>query len=449
MHGFLEHIGGLFNNNKKMGLFSSKKEGGMMDMIRCDEQDYLIWKYRPSFNESSTGSSQYSIRIGSSLTVRNGEVAVFVVNKSGATYQEFITGPYEDKLLPVNFPAFSDFFDALGRNLNYFQADVYFINLSKVIPFSARVPYFDIFDPREGLYDFPIKCAVQYQVLSQIKDFKEFINIHSLSNLTPQELNQKMKPVVDRHIKSLLINIPKDRNIAAIQIETQLDEVNSLSENRLKPELERIFGIQINNLSIDKIDIDKDDDQYHKLRKLTAEITEKKTTTQANIDIDTVQARSDANIQNLKDLQRINTSHSEEMMRIQREEAQRAQKLQTESNYFDTHKLNVDSTRTVSSNDFSSAQNNPPVQAPSNGTFHTSMPPPPPPLTQYFVSINGQQAGPFSLNELQQQLKNGQFTRTTYVWKPGMQNWEEASMIPELQRLFTNVPPPPPPHFNG
>jgi hypothetical protein len=25
-----------------MGLFSSKKEGGMMDMIRCDEQDYLI-----------------------------------------------------------------------------------------------------------------------------------------------------------------------------------------------------------------------------------------------------------------------------------------------------------------------------------------------------------------------------------------------------------------------
>ena len=34
-----------------MGLFSSKKEGGMMDMIRCDEQDYLIWKWRPVGNE--------------------------------------------------------------------------------------------------------------------------------------------------------------------------------------------------------------------------------------------------------------------------------------------------------------------------------------------------------------------------------------------------------------
>ena len=27
-----------------MGLFSNKKEGGMMDMIRCDEQEYLIWE---------------------------------------------------------------------------------------------------------------------------------------------------------------------------------------------------------------------------------------------------------------------------------------------------------------------------------------------------------------------------------------------------------------------
>ena len=30
-----------------MGLFN-KKEGGLMDVIRCDEQDYLIWKWRPT-----------------------------------------------------------------------------------------------------------------------------------------------------------------------------------------------------------------------------------------------------------------------------------------------------------------------------------------------------------------------------------------------------------------
>ena len=32
-----------------MGLFGfGKKEGGLMDVIRCDEQEYLVWKWRPA-----------------------------------------------------------------------------------------------------------------------------------------------------------------------------------------------------------------------------------------------------------------------------------------------------------------------------------------------------------------------------------------------------------------
>ena len=30
-----------------MGLFS-RKEGGLMDVIRCDEENYLVWKWRPA-----------------------------------------------------------------------------------------------------------------------------------------------------------------------------------------------------------------------------------------------------------------------------------------------------------------------------------------------------------------------------------------------------------------
>jgi hypothetical protein len=45
-----------------MGLFSSKKEGGMMDMIRCDEQEYLIWKWRPAGNEANTTNKENDIR---------------------------------------------------------------------------------------------------------------------------------------------------------------------------------------------------------------------------------------------------------------------------------------------------------------------------------------------------------------------------------------------------
>ena len=29
-----------------MGFFGKKSEGGMLDVIRCDEAQYLVWKWR-------------------------------------------------------------------------------------------------------------------------------------------------------------------------------------------------------------------------------------------------------------------------------------------------------------------------------------------------------------------------------------------------------------------
>jgi hypothetical protein len=57
-----------------MGLFSKKSESGLMDVIRCDEQEYLVWKWRPSGEANST-KKENSIRYGSSLRVKDGELA--------------------------------------------------------------------------------------------------------------------------------------------------------------------------------------------------------------------------------------------------------------------------------------------------------------------------------------------------------------------------------------
>ncbi len=468
-----------------MGLFSSKKEGGMMDMIRCDEQDFLIWKWRPVGNEVNSTNKENAIRWGSSLRVKEGEVAVFVYKQKDGTIQDFIEGPFDESIKTANFPILASIVGLAFAGGTPFQAEVYFINLSRVVQFSARVPYFDIFDPR--FIDFGVKCAIQYQILSQIKDYKEFIKIHRLANLTPNDLNQKMRPVIDRHLKSLVINIPKQKGIAAVQIETQLDEVNLLSEDRLKPEIEKVFGIQINNLSIDKIDIDKDDEQYHKLRKLTADITERKTVTQANVEINTVEAQSDVNIKNLKDSQQINADNMDEALRIQREEMQRAQKLQTETNFLETHKLNIqtdaqkeilksaaDSLGSMGNmnlgggggggmnpagmmtgmmmggamgNQMANMMNNMGNNMNPQNQQNNQMPPPPP-ATQYLLAVNGQQTGPFNMQQLQQLVMNGQLQNNTFVWKQGMQNWAEAGQIMELQGLFSAMPPPPPPPVN-
>ena len=76
----------------------------------------------------------------------------------------------------------------------------------------------------------------------------------------------------------------------------------------------------------------------------------------------------------------------------------------------------------------------------------------PPPIQQvaFHVAINGQTYGPYDMNALSQMLANGSLTRDTLVWKQGMPSWAQASMVPELQQLFSvpplpgNVPPVPP-----
>lgn len=60
----------------------------------------------------------------------------------------------------------------------------------------------------------------------------------------------------------------------------------------------------------------------------------------------------------------------------------------------------------------------------------------------YFIVINNEQAGPFSMDQLKEQIKCGNLTKQTYVWKEGMANWEFASQVDEVNKLFVPTPPP-------
>ena len=81
----------------------------------------------------------------------------------------------------------------------------------------------------------------------------------------------------------------------------------------------------------------------------------------------------------------------------------------------------------------------------TNTAQQINTPPPPPPVVQFFTAVNGQQNGPFGLEQLPQLVQNGTLKRDTLVWKAGMANWTQASTVAELSNLFNNVPPPPPP----
>ena len=442
-----------------MGLFSkNKSEGGLMDVIRCDEQEYLVWKWRPSGEANST-NKENSIRYGSSLRVKDGEVAIFVYKQKDGSVQDFIVGPYDETIKTANFPILSSIVGLAFGGASPFQAEVYFINLSGNIQVKFGIPYFDVFDPR--FLDFAVPMAVRGTITFNLSDYKGFIKLNRLINFQLEDFNKQIKDAVTKYVKGVVTNIPSEKGIPVIQMERQLLQINDYVESYLKPRLENDFGVNLKGLDIANIEVDKESDGFIGLKKITADQVTKTTV-----------AQNDVSIKNMQDMQGINSQNMEETLRIQREEAQRAQKLQTETNFIGAHGLNqqTDVLKTAAqglgnmTNMGSGGGMNPAgmmtgmaMGGAMGGQMANMMnqmgqninqqqnTPPPPPQIQYNVSVNGQTAGPFNLQQLQQMIQSGQLTKNTYVWKEGMSGWELAGSVQELSSLFGAVPPPPPP----
>ncbi len=449
-----------------MGLFGRGKSGGMINVIRCDEEEYMVWKWRPEGQEVNSTSRENSIRYGSSLRVKDGEVAVFVYRQSGGTVQDFIEGPYDDTIKTANFPVLSSIVGLAFGGESPFQAEIYFINLAGNNQLRFAVPYFDVFDPR--LPDHGVPMAVRGTITFNITDYQGFIKLNRLVNFDHEQFLRQIKAALSKYVKGIVMNVPQEMGIPVVQMERQILNINNKVEDYLKPRLENDFGVYMKALDISTLEIDKDSPYYGELRQLTAGNTAR-----------TMNAQADVNIKNMHDTQRINAENMEETLRIQREEAQRAQRLQTETNFIGAHSLDQQ-TEVLKTGAQSLGQMgtmdaggqgggmNPAgmmtgmmmggamgqqmagmmqnMGQQMQGAMNT---PPPIPNVQYHVSVNGSQAGPFNMQQLQQLAQNGQLTQQTYVWKQGMANWEFAGNVPELAVLFAppspGTPPPPPP----
>ncbi|MBQ1973800.1 MAG: SPFH domain-containing protein [Paraprevotella sp.] len=447
-----------------MGLFGRGNSGGLMNVIRCDQEEYLVWKWRPEGQEANSTTRENSIRYGSSLRVKDGEVAVFVYKQKDGTCQDYIVGPYDETIKTANFPVLSSIVGLAFGGESPFQAEVYFINLAGNIQIRFGVPYFDVFDPR--LPDHGIPMAVRGTMTFNITNYKEFIKLNRLVNFDLNTFKAQIKDAISKYVKSVVMNIPDSMNIPVIQMERKILEINDSVTNYLKPRMENDFGINLKGFDIAALEIDKESPYYMELRQLTAGNTAR-----------TLNTQTDVNIKNLQDMQEINAQNMAETMRIQREEAQRAQQLQTQSNFMGAHMANLqaDVLKTGAQNlgamgsmdggggnamnpagmmtgmmmggamgqQMAGMMNNMGQQM--QQTMNT---PPPVPNVQYHLSVNGTQSGPFDIQQLAQMAQNGQLTMQTYVWRQGMAGWELAGNMMELQGIFApptpSTPPPPP-----
>ena len=60
----------------------------------------------------------------------------------------------------------------------------------------------------------------------------------------------------------------------------------------------------------------------------------------------------------------------------------------------------------------------------------------------FYAMIEGNQAGPFSEQELARLIAEKKVVKETYLWMPGLPNWKMAEQIPEVLKLVALTPPP-------
>ena len=438
-----------------MGIFKKQVVGSFMNEIRCDEPSYLIWKWHPAGSQPGNNSRENAIRWGSSLRVKDGEVAVFVYNQKDGTMQDYIEGPYDDIIRTANLPVLANIIGLAYDGGTPFQAEIYFINLARIVQIKFGVPFFDVYDSR--FIDFGVPVAVRGTISFHIQDYREFIKLNRLHNFSLEDFQEQIRNTVIRYVKDAIANAPSAHNIPVIQIESKTAQINDAVEYDISERLKESFGILVSGVDIGAIEIDKTSEGYRQLMAVTKDVAA---------------IRVEAETQDYV-----------ERLRIQREEGQYAMHKQAQTANIGAFQVEKQAEVGIAGaqalgqmgangagdvnlsgggdgfnmaavmasmavggavgQNIAGAMNN--IMGGINQQTTPGAVPPPIPVVAYHVAINGQAAGPFDMSVLAQMVADGQLTTDSLVWKNGMAQWAKAGTLDDLKVLFANAMPPIPP----
>ena len=352
-------------------------------------------------------------------------------------------------------------------------------NLSKGSQLNFAIPYFDVFDPR--LQDYGVPVSVHGAVVYAIEDMDLFHSVNRNEGYSDETFKNKLRGQLTKFIKSVVSNAPSDAQIPVVQIERKIFEISELIQQRVTPQVEKLFGITIRSLDITGINVDKESRGYRELKALTADLEKERMMAQHNAQIsnfnlnndlqqDMLKKQSELNLDAMgrkqeldlggqEELQRMNLENQRETMRIQREEMQRASRLQTEQTFMGAHQTNLNAGVLNNATDNGINAFRQQTMGGMNNMGQMGGAPQMPgqkgmggapqmpgmgaaiPQVQYYIGINGQQYGPCDWNKLQQLVQQGQLTQQSYVWKNGMAQWEFAGNVAELAPLFQGTAP--------
>lgn len=325
-----------------MGLFglgSKKNEGGLMDAIRCDEKDFLIWKWRPVGQTVNTTRKENAIRYGSSISVRPGQAAVLLYQQKEGEY-DVIKGPYNDIIKTENLPILASIIGLAYSGGTPFQAELYYINLAKGMEIPFTIPYFRVVPAEQEYKAYDVQVAIKGTLTFEASCDKECIKYMfeswSGSDTTLDELKEKLTSILTQEIKQIVANAPKDTGIFVMHFNSLIGELGQYILARVQNKIMHRFGIIPTDVTISDIRYDDESESYIRLKAITEDRAftidmenEKNALLSYTIQRETMRTDADVRNESVKQMAQIQLENQADMMARMRDESQFAQHQQT------------------------------------------------------------------------------------------------------------------------
>jgi membrane protease subunit (stomatin/prohibitin family) len=370
----------------------------IIDVIKCDHDvSTLVWKF-PSEN----------LRLGSQLIVRPGQSAFFV--RGGKILDEFHECTVT--LKSDNIPLLHKIITIPFGGNTPFQAEVWFINTLISLDNKWGTPNAMLLEDPDYNIVVPVRAFGQYgiRVNNALVFFEKLIG--TLKSFTNQDITNYFNGImITRVSDSIAEKLVLDK-ISVLKIPAYLQDISEFVTEHLKGQFDK-YGIDLVNFSIMSINMPDDDSSVLAL----------KAATEKRMHIKTVG----------KDIYTFDRS-----MDVMEKAA---------SNEGTGGDLMGAAMGLGMGFAIGPKMGNQMGQIGQQMNTNVSVPPPVP-TQQYYTYQNGQQFGPYPLEIIQSYIQQKMITAETFIWKPGMANWEKAMALPELATLFNtpaNTPPPPPP----
>jgi membrane protease subunit (stomatin/prohibitin family) len=353
----------------------SKLMGEFIDVIQWtdDSPDTMVWRFERHNNE---------IKNGAKLTVREGQMAVFV--NEGEIADVFAPGMYE--LFTANLPILSTLQGWPHGFQSPFKAEVYFCStrIFTDLKWGTRNPVI-VRDPEFGAVR--LRGFGTYTI--RIKDPAVFIRevVGTDGHFTVSEISEQLRNTIVARFGTII----GSSGIPLLDLAANYDQLGSFVQGRLAPEFAN-YGLELVKLLVENISMP---DEVEKA----------------------LDRRTSMGV--VGDLSKYAQFQAAEAMRAAAE--------------------NPGAAGAGLGMVVGMGMGQQAASAPA------ATPPAPPPLVAgplYHVALGGQPAGPFPLDQLRAKAQAGELTRATLVWTEGMASWQAAGEVPGVAALFGAAPPP-------